>query len=224
MPIKNDFAQSFGQGRISGYFSVFFGVLSFFAVLCFLFPSYLTIPDLRAAYPVPLIRTLLMVSLFVSFILALLSFLLSRQKRLALTGVLFSGAAVLLGGYKVPAGDIRANPFPIGLDWLLLDLVILAVIFVPLEAIFPRRLNQATLHGEWKTDLIYFALSHLLVQVFGLITQAPATLLFGGLGLNGFHSTVRALPVVLQFLLALFLTDLAQYWSHRFFHEVAPGR
>lgn len=222
MPIKEDFAQSFGQGRISGYLSIFFGVAGFLAVLCFMFPSYLTVPDLRQSYPVPLLRKLLMLALIVSFVLALVSFLLSRQKRLALTGVLFSGAAILLGGWNVETGEIHQTAFPVGLDWLILDLVMLAVIFIPLEAIFPQIIRQRTLHHEWQTDLTYFALSHLFVQVFGIITQAPATLLFGGLGLQGLQTTVRALPFVVQLLLALLLTDVAQYWAHRAFHEIEP--
>jgi len=61
MPIKEDFANSFMKGRISGFLSIFFGVASFIAVLCFLFPSYLTTPDLRKAYPVSLLRVILMV-------------------------------------------------------------------------------------------------------------------------------------------------------------------
>jgi hypothetical protein len=36
MPIKEDFANSFMKGRISGFLSIFFGVASFLAVLCFL--------------------------------------------------------------------------------------------------------------------------------------------------------------------------------------------
>ncbi|HZS10077.1 MAG TPA: sterol desaturase family protein [Blastocatellia bacterium] len=220
MPVKDDFAKSFGKGRISGYLSIFFGALSFLAVLCFLYPSYLTFPDLRKAYPIPVIRLVLMLSLIVSFMLALVSFLLSRRTRLALTGVLFSGLAILMGGWNVQAGEIHETPFPIGLDWLILDLVMLAVIFIPIEAIFPQRINQKTLHEEWKTDLAYFVISHLLVQVFGLITQAPATLLFGGLGLNGFHATVQALPFLVQLSLAVLLTDVAQYAAHRAFHEV----
>ena len=220
MPVKNDIASSFGKGTISGYFSIFFGVAGFLAVLCFLFPSYLTSPALRASYPIPIFRTLLMLALIVSFVLALVSLLLSRQKRLALTGVLFSGAAILLGGWDVEPREIHDTPFPIGLDWLVLDLVMLAVIFIPLETIFPKKLNQRTLHAEWKTDLIYFTLSHLMIQVFGVITRAPATLLFGRFGLQGFHTTVRALPFIVQLFLALLLTDIAQYWAHRAFHEI----
>jgi lathosterol oxidase len=124
MSLKEDFANSFMKGRISGFLSIFFGVASFLAVLCFLFPSYLTTPDLREAYPVPLLRIILMILLIASFLLALVSFLLSKQKRLALTGILFSTAAILLGGWNAEAGAVRETAFPIGLDWLVLDMVL----------------------------------------------------------------------------------------------------
>ena len=142
MPVKQDFAQSFGQGWISGYLSIFFGVLSFIAVLCFMFPSYLTTPDLRVAYPVDILRVILMVLLIASFILGLISFLLNRQKRLAVTGIMFSAAAIMLGGWNVKTGAVHETPFPIGLDWLVLDLVLLAVIFIPLEVLFPQKAQQ----------------------------------------------------------------------------------
>jgi lathosterol oxidase len=87
MPIKEDFANSFGKGRISGFLSIFFGVASFIAVLCFLFPSYLTTPDLRNAYPLPLLRIILMILLIASFLLALVSFLLSRRKNCSADGM-----------------------------------------------------------------------------------------------------------------------------------------
>ena len=219
MPVKEDFAKSFGQGWISGYLSVFFGVVSFIAVLCFLFPSYLTTPDLRKEYPVEILRVILMVLLIASLILGLISFLLNRQKVFALTGILFSSAAILLGGWNVKTGALHDSPFPIGLDWLVLDLVLLAVIFIPIEALFPQKVQQYTLHGEWKTDFTYFVISHLFVQVFGIIAQAPATILFGDLGLKGFQAKVQSLPFIVQFFLALFCTDVVQYWAHRAFHE-----
>src|SRR5262245_41586359 len=95
MHIKEDFANSLMKGRIIVFLSIFFGFASFVAVFCFLFPSYLTTPDLRKAYPVPLLRVILMILLIASFLLALVSFLLSKQKRLALTGILFSASAIL---------------------------------------------------------------------------------------------------------------------------------
>ena len=37
----------FGEGQISGYISVFLGILSFLAVLCFKYPEWLTTPEFR---------------------------------------------------------------------------------------------------------------------------------------------------------------------------------
>lgn len=219
MQIKDDFAKSFGKGWISGYLSIFLGVASLIAVLCFMFPSWFTTPDLRVNYPVALFRVILMILLLGSFACALISFLLSRQKRLALLGIAFSGIAILLGGWNVEVGEIHPTAFPIGLDWLVLDLVMLAFIFIPLEVLFPQKVQQETLHSELTTDLIYFALSHLFVQVVGVIAQAPATILFGDLGLKKFQSHVQALPFIVQLFLALFCTDVVQYWCHRAFHE-----
>ena len=59
-----------GDGRISGYLSCALGILSFLAVLCFLFPSYLTTAELRAAYDVEFLKTVLMVGMIFSLVFA----------------------------------------------------------------------------------------------------------------------------------------------------------
>src|SRR6201992_167411 len=46
----------FGSGRWSGVLSVFCGFLAFGAVLCLLFPQYLTSPELRVHYPMHTMR------------------------------------------------------------------------------------------------------------------------------------------------------------------------
>src|SRR5262249_36086204 len=86
--------------------------------------------------------------------------------------------------------------------------------FIPIEALFPQKARQKTLHVEWKTDFTYFTISHLFVQVFGIIAQAPATILFGGLGLQDFQAKVQALPFIAQLFLALFCTDVTQYCAN----------
>jgi sterol desaturase/sphingolipid hydroxylase (fatty acid hydroxylase superfamily) len=218
--IKRDFARSFGQGRISAYLANLMGILSLAGVLCFRFPSYLTTAEFRPVYPVPVLRTVLLTCLAVSFLLALLSFLLGGRERAALSGLGCSALALALGGPAVPAGAVHEALFPVGLDFLVLDLLLLAVIFIPLEALFPQRVDQPTLHEEWKTDMLYFVVGHLLVQVIGALTRAPATMLFADLGLGGLQAHVRALPAPLQLVLAIFATDLVQYASHRAFHRV----
>jgi sterol desaturase/sphingolipid hydroxylase (fatty acid hydroxylase superfamily) len=210
---------SFGQGYISGYICIFLGILSLSAILCFHFPEQFTTPQFREVYTGEMMKQLLMGVIIASFFFAVLSFILSKRKKLALTGILLSTIAVALGGFQVQPSSVDKTVWSIGLDWLLLDLFILAVIFIPIEMAFPKRPDQVRFHPEWKTDLMYFAISHLFVQFFGVITQQPAKLMFGWMGLEPFQQWVQDLPFVLEFLLALLVTDIFQYWAHRLFHS-----
>ena len=66
-----------GEGKISGYLSIFLAVVSFGAVLCFLFPEHLTTPEFREAYPLDALRGVLLACLVLSYAFALTSFMLS---------------------------------------------------------------------------------------------------------------------------------------------------
>jgi len=208
-----------GEGYISGYVSIFLGVLSVLAILCFQFPEFFTTPEFREVYTGEMMKQVLIGVIIASFFFAALSFLLSKKKKLALIGILFSTFAIAFGGFDVQPRSVDKTLWHIGLDWLLIDLFLLAVIFIPIEMVFPKNKNQPRFHEEWRTDLVYFAISHLFVQFFGVITQAPAKLLFGHVGLDQVHAWVQSLPFVLEFLLALLVTDLFQYWAHRIFHS-----
>ena len=101
---------------------------------------------------------------------------------------------------------------------MLLDLLLMTIIFIPLELFFPRNKSQTKFHEEWRTDLMYFVISHLFIQFFGIVTQKPAILFFGWMGLGQVHAWVQGLPFIVALFLAFFTTDLFQYWAHRFFH------
>ncbi len=208
-----------GEGYISGYICIFLGVLSLLAIFCFHFPEYLTTAEFREVYTGEMMRKVLIGVIIASFFFATLSFMLSHKKKLALIGILLCVIAIALGGFQVQARSVEKTVWSIGLDWLLLDLLILSIIFIPIEMVFPKRKDQPRFHPEWKTDLVYFAISHLLVQLFGVITQSPAKLLFGWMGLEPFQHWVQGLPFVFEFLLALLVTDIFQYWAHRLFHS-----
>src|SRR5438270_3921831 len=122
----------FGQGWISGVLSVFFGVLGFGAVCCFLFPSALTMPELRAVYPIPWVRALLHAVLLAAFVLGAISVSLRYNKALGSIGMSLSLAAWLVGGSSASSsGEIRNGPF-LGLDWLLLNLIGYSIVFIPI--------------------------------------------------------------------------------------------
>jgi lathosterol oxidase len=213
-------ALRFGEGRISGVIAVALGALCVLAVLCFRYPALLTTPDLRAVYPVPLLRGVLFASLLLALAFSALSLLLSRRPGLGYAGLALCAAATLLGGAWVETPDRVAPRRGLGLDWFVLDLLVLALVFVPLERAFARLREQRVLRAGFATDLAHFFTSHLLVQITVLLTMAPATLLFRGAALDPLHALVRQQPVWLQALEAICVADLFQYIAHRGMHAV----
>jgi len=209
-----------GEGYISGYLSVFLGLLSLGGVLCFLFPEFLTTPEFRSQYPVEVFRQVLRGCLLVSFALALLSIMLCGRKTLALLGAGISAVAIWMGGAGVAIQQFGGSDVHLSLDWLLLDLLALACLFLPLELFWPKRKQQTRFHREWKTDLIYFVIGHLFVQSMAVTVQAPAVFLFSRLELGALQEAVRSLPFAAELVLVLLVADLFQYGAHRAFHRI----
>lgn len=208
-----------GEGIISGYVSIFLSILALGGILCFRFPERLTTPEFRDVYTGDSMAILITGVVIGSFFFALLSLILSKRYRWALIGASLSGIAVILGAFGMEGRPVEKVSWHIGLDWLLLDLLLMVAIFVPLELFFPKRRKQTKFHEEWRTDLIYFAMSHLFIQFFGVVTQKPAMLFFGWIGLDKVHLWVSQLPFIAGLFLAFFTTDLFQYWAHRIFHN-----
>jgi sterol desaturase/sphingolipid hydroxylase (fatty acid hydroxylase superfamily) len=208
-----------GKGQISGYISIFLSILGLASILCFLFPEKLTTPDFREVYTADSMAILVKAVIIGSFIFAIASLLLSKKIKWALIGSGISGAAILLGAFNVQGTVVDQSSWYFGLDWMLLDLLLMTVIFIPIELFLPRNKEQTKFHAEWRTDLMYFVISHLLIQFFGMITQKPATLFFGWIGLDKVHTWIQNLPFFVALLIAFFTTDLFQYWAHRIFHN-----
>lgn len=208
-----------GEGIISGYASIFLGLISILSILCFQFPDKFTTPEFRVLYDMEILRKILMGVIIGSLLFTATNFLLSERKKAGVIGLILSTIAIALGGFHPEIGGAHNNGWSIGLDWLVIDILLLSIIFIPIEMVFPKNKEQPRFHAEWRTDMIYFAISHLLVQIFGVITRAPATILFGQLELSPMQEWIQNLPFLAAFLLALFTTDFFQYWGHRFFHS-----
>jgi len=209
-----------GEGTISGALSVFLSLLALGGVVCFLFPEALTTPEFRKHYPVEALRLVLRGCLVGSYLSAVLSLWKCRSKRSALIGASISTLAILLGGAGVELHPLEEGAYHLSLDWLLLDLLLLAALFVPLELFLPQHRAQTKFHEEWRTDLVYFAVGHLFLTWMALVVQRPAQLLFAGWHLDGLQSFVRDLPFAAQLVAAIFVADLFQYTIHRAFHRV----
>jgi len=210
----------FGSGWISGVAAVSLGALGLGAVLCLLFPDVLTSPETRGYYPLPIVRFLIHLVLVGAFGLGLLSVVLSRRRRLGLTGMGLALAAVLLGGSQVDVQVRAERATAIGLDWFLVNIFVLAMVFVPLEVLLARLPEQPLFRKGWLTDLLHFGVSHVLVQVSVFLTLVPAAVLFHWAVDPRLQAAVAGQPPLLQFVEIVVVADLAQYAIHRLFHRV----
>jgi lathosterol oxidase len=210
----------FGTGWLSGVLGIVLGMLALLAVLCLHFPQYLTLPELRAAYPLSLVRLAIDVGLLAAMALAGLSMLLRRRKALGVTGLALAGATLALGagGVEIPRGG--ASAVYLGLDWFVLGVLTTAAIFVPLERAFALRRGQSAFRPGWLTDTQYFFASHVLAQLMSVAVLAPAVAAGEMLAVPQAQVLVQSLPWLAQFASAVLVADLAQYGVHRAFHAV----
>jgi lathosterol oxidase len=208
-----------GTGWISGVVGVFLGATALGAVLVLHFPDLLTAAELRDRYPVPLMRALIQLTIGVAFLAACLNLMLRPRKALGLAGLALTLLAVVLGGGNVEIRGDFDRGVHFGLDWFLLNLLVFAAIFVPLERAFPLRPGQRVLRAGWTTDVAYFFVNHVGIQLLTFLTLWPATALARLPGLDALSPLVAAQPVWLQVLELMLAADLVQYWVHRALHR-----
>ncbi|MDN3562989.1 sterol desaturase family protein [Paeniroseomonas aquatica] len=209
-----------GEGRISGYLSIAFGTLSVLAVLCFMFPDYLTTPSLRVGYDLVLMRKLLAAGMVFSAGFGVLTFVLNRQKRLGALGILLTVLAAYLGGSSVEVGPRYDAPGFIGLDWFILDLLASAALFTALEKTVAHRRDQPILRSDFWHDGRYFIVNHLAIGIFLFMSVKAMPSLFSWTVNAGLQEWFGSLPGVVQFVAILVTADLMEYATHRAMHEV----
>jgi sterol desaturase/sphingolipid hydroxylase (fatty acid hydroxylase superfamily) len=195
------------------------GLSALLGVLCFHFPDLLTSRDFRAVYTEQFARNLLLVGLVAAFVLGTVSILRGRNRRVALVGVGAAAMAVLLGGATVHFDSIESTPFSLGLDWFVISLFFSALVFIPIEQMLAVR-PMSPLRQEWRTDLGYFFVGHVLVQFLLIAVTASTSTVAAFAAFPSLKAAIQSLPVWVQFLLAVFVADLAQALLHRAYHNV----
>jgi lathosterol oxidase len=210
----------FGTGWWSGILSAFFGFLSFGGVLCLHFPQLLSSPELRPHYPMNTMRALIQCLIVGAILLGVISSILRKKKILALTGMLLATAATALGGSSVPINGTVHGGLAIGLDWFLLDLFLMALIYVPLERLWPQYPEQGTFRNQWTLDAVYFMSTHLPLQILSFLVLLPATQATKYVGVPALQELIARMPWLLQFFLAVVVADVAEYFIHLALHKV----
>jgi sterol desaturase/sphingolipid hydroxylase (fatty acid hydroxylase superfamily) len=210
----------FGTGWWSGVVSAFFGTLSFGGVLCLHFPQLLSSPELRPHYPMHAIRPLIQGLIVAALLFGVISSILRKKKVLALAGILLACAAAALGGSSVPINETLTDGPAIGLDWFLLDMFLMALIYVPIERLWPQYQNQGTFRDQWTLDVVYFMSTHIPIQILSFLVLLPATQAAKWLAVPSISQFIDRMPWLMQFLLAIVVADFAEWSIHWALHKV----
>jgi sterol desaturase/sphingolipid hydroxylase (fatty acid hydroxylase superfamily) len=102
---------------------------------------------------------------------------------------------------------------------LFLWLLILVVIFVPLERLFGLR-PQEIFRARFLGDLVYYFLSSMLPKALVVFTAAMAGYATHRIIPAGFTLRVSQLPAGLRLACALAIAEVGYYWGHRWSHEL----
>jgi sterol desaturase/sphingolipid hydroxylase (fatty acid hydroxylase superfamily) len=99
--------------------------------------------------------------------------------------------------------------------WLLL----IMLIFVPLERLFPLR-QQAVFRKAFGTDLVYYFFSSLIPKFVWLPLMSIVALWLHSLAPSSLYTQIASLPLGVRFLVALVVGEIGAYWGHRWMHEI----
>lgn len=214
-------ARGFGSGWFAGFFGLVFAIAGFGLVFALRYPDWFATPELQTLKDWAGFRSVVHGFLLIAYALALLSLLLRPRKILGFSALVIALASTLMGGANVQPQETKDWGIFFGLDFFVVNMVVTGLMFAPIERIFPHRQKQRLFRIEWKEDLFYFLVSSMLVQIFSFLALAPSTIINANTNSwDSFRAGVASLPWVVQFVLVIFLSDLAQYWYHRLFHKV----
>ncbi len=97
--------------------------------------------------------------------------------------------------------------------------IVLFIVFVPLERLFPLH-QQKTFRHEWLTDATYYLTGFFIGRVGTAVCIALALLLAGGNANSELQRWVSSQPIACQFIAAVVIADVGYYWAHRLLHTV----
>ena len=209
-----------GSGLLSGALALLASLAGLLMVLLRWFPETLSYPEIAFIQDSGAVTVALRFVLLAGYALALISLILSTRKTLGWTALAISVVASLMATSQPTFGGGTSQSLYFGLDYFIINVLIVGFLFVPLERFFPARSEQTVFRPEWQEDMFYYLISSMMVQVLGFITLAPANMVNAQVALDDFRIHIVNLPFLVQVIIIMAATDLVQYWVHRAFHMV----
>ncbi len=207
-----------GSGWLSGTLALLASIAGLLIVLLRWFPETFSYPEIAFIQDSGVVTAFLRFTLLAGYALSLLSLILSARKSLGWTALAVSVIASLMATTQPQVGSDGPQVFYFGLDYFIINVLIVGFLFVPLERFFPARAEQTVFRDEWQEDMFYYLVSSMLVQVLGFITLAPSNYVNAQVELDGVRAYIVALPFFVQVVIIMMATDFVQYWVHRAFH------
>ena len=104
------------------------------------------------------------------------------------------------------------------MDWR--QILVLLLIFIPLERLLPNRPEQGIFRRHWVTDSVYLLVNGLLIRFLFLGLLALALTVIDRTVPDALQAQVGGLPIWVQLPIAILIADLGFYVHHRLFHSV----
>ena len=206
-----------GSGWLSGSLALLAAITGMLIVLLRWFPETLSYPEIAFIQDSGVVTVFLRFVLLSGYALALLSLILSQRKSLGWAALGLSVVASLMATAQPETGAAPQSLY-FGLDYFIVNVLVVGFLFVPLERFFPARSEQTVFREEWQEDMFYYLVSSMLVQVLGFLTLAPANYVNAQVELDAVRAYIVALPFWVQVVIIMMATDFVQYWVHRAFH------
>lgn len=99
-------------------------------------------------------------------------------------------------------------------------LLVLGVVFLPVEKLWPAHRGQRLLRPGFRTDVAHFLFTGTLTTISVVAAAIPIVLVIRESVPDSFHTTIASQPALLQLVEALLIVELVGYWSHRAMHTV----
>ncbi|WP_192259013.1 sterol desaturase family protein [Mesorhizobium caraganae] len=98
--------------------------------------------------------------------------------------------------------------------------LVIALIFIPLERLLPLHAEQSSTRRHWLNDVVYLLFNGIIIKIGLLIVIGTAMLVLHQFVPAGLTQAVQSQPVWLQAVEVLVLADTGFYLAHRAFHAV----
>ncbi|MGZ4118189.1 MAG: sterol desaturase family protein, partial [Bacteroidia bacterium] len=100
-----------------------------------------------------------------------------------------------------------------------ISFVFLVLVFVPMEKVFPAKMNQRFFRPHWFLDLCYFLGQYFLWGTLVLWALSYFSFWLDGIVPHWFHNMVSSQSWWLQAIEVIILSDFIIYWGHRLQHN-----